>query len=270
MFLIKWFLVIIILLALIFMNIKLLADIEFQNKPSFPSLGWSLFKPKSNILTYHFKGSKAEHLTVYYSEKWLERNLLQDQDLKNSIVNNYFNSDLSYIIWPDNNPSNHHFVNEIIKNISNKGDKGCANILKLKSQTMQFILRFVEVYRNENLQENYIQRPKKEFQKILKVEQFLNENLTNSFIGLEELAAKFNMSVSKLKTDFKLQFGESIFQYFQRKQMLLAKEILIQKDIRISELADMFGYENVSKFSQAFKKHHGVLPSEILIKSPIL
>jgi len=35
-------------------------------------------------------------------------------------------------------------------------------------------------------------------------------------------------------------------------------------DLRIKELASQLGYENAGKFSQAFKKHFDMLPSEFL------
>jgi AraC-like DNA-binding protein len=59
-------------------------------------------------------------------------------------------------------------------------------------------------------------------------------------------------------------FGKAIFQYFQEKQMLLARELLKTEDVRVKELAQKFGYENAGKFSQAYKKHFAMLPSEQL------
>lgn len=43
-----------------------------------------------------------------------------------------------------------------------------------------------------------------------------------------------------------------------------AREILLQHtDLRISDLANKFSYENASKFSETFREFHGFLPSEI-------
>jgi AraC-like DNA-binding protein len=36
----------------------------------------------------------------------------------------------------------------------------------------------------------------------------------------------------------------------------------------ISQISDIVGYENVSAFSAAFKKHFGVTPSQVIVKDP--
>lgn len=58
-------------------------------------------------------------------------------------------------------------------------------------------------------------------------------------------------------------YGKPVFQYFQEKQMHLAKELIHENQMLIKEISYKFGYENTSKFSAAFKKHHGILPSEV-------
>ena len=70
------------------------------------------------------------------------------------------------------------------------------------------------------------------------------------------------MSETKLKTEFKNKFNTSIFQYYNNKQMETALKMLDKNEILIKDLAQNMGYENSSKFSIAFKKHHGFSPSD--------
>lgn len=96
-----------------------------------------------------------------------------------------------------------------------------------------------------------------------KVENYLSNHLFDDFPGIDFLAKKFNLSESKLKTEFKNLYGKPVFRYFQEKQMYLAKELIHENQMLIKEISYKFGYENTSKFSAAFKKHHGNLPSEV-------
>jgi AraC-like DNA-binding protein len=59
----------------------------------------------------------------------------------------------------------------------------------------------------------------------------------------------------------------TLFQYFQQLQMQKAKEMILQENQLISEIARKFSYVNASKFATAFRKHHECLPSEVCQKT---
>lgn len=80
-------------------------------------------------------------------------------------------------------------------------------------------------------------------------------NLTNA-----ELAFLCNMSVSTFKRRFSEVFNTSPSQYFRAQKMNDAL-MLIREGKRPSEIYDALGYENLSTFSQEFKKFFGVSPT---------
>lgn len=82
--------------------------------------------------------------------------------------------------------------------------------------------------------------------------------------SIPELAAQVNMSPSKLKSDFKSLFGQSVYQYYLYKKMETAKQLLATKRQTISEIGYQLGYSNISQFSAQFKKQIGVSPSQYL------
>lgn len=88
-------------------------------------------------------------------------------------------------------------------------------------------------------------------------------NLSEPFVGIDTLAEKFNISTSKLKTDFKSVYGASILQYNIDKKMQLAMQLILNTDMQIKLVAHEVGYESHSKFSAAFKKKYEKLPSDI-------
>ena len=79
---------------------------------------------------------------------------------------------------------------------------------------------------------------------------------------IEELSLQFHINQTTLKAVFKTVFGQSIAAYMKTHRIRRATELLTQTDLRISEIATMVGYENQSKFTQAFKAVTGHLPKD--------
>ena len=118
-------------------------------------------------------------------------------------------------------------------------------------------------YNAEEIGENFFEIPDNDRKKIFKAQRLLAENICSPFIGIENLAKQVGISPTKLKSDFKLMFGETIFQYFRQKQMEQALRLLENSGKPIKDIANQMGYENAAKFSAAFKEHMGTLPSNI-------
>jgi len=78
----------------------------------------------------------------------------------------------------------------------------------------------------------------------------------------ELLAQLAGMSLSKFKKLFKDVFGESPYQYYLGLKMNKAKELLIMDEHSVSSVGYILGYSNLSQFTKAFKKFHGILPKE--------
>jgi AraC family transcriptional regulator, exoenzyme S synthesis regulatory protein ExsA len=86
-----------------------------------------------------------------------------------------------------------------------------------------------------------------------------------SSITVEELAFLCNMSVSTFKRKFAKVFGDSPKQWFFKKKMMKAAELLKNDGIKASEIYDQFGYENLSSFVQSFKQVYGITPKQFQI-----
>ena len=93
----------------------------------------------------------------------------------------------------------------------------------------------------------------------------IRELMTNepaSHFTIEELARKFDISISALKQCFKGVYGTPIYTYMRNYRMDLAAALLVQTDEPITVIAGKVGYTNTSKFSEAFKKVKGKTPLE--------
>jgi AraC-like DNA-binding protein len=79
-----------------------------------------------------------------------------------------------------------------------------------------------------------------------------------------ELSHTLGMNETKLKKSFKQVFNTSIYQYSQYARMLKAKELLESRRHTASEVAYLVGYNNLTHFGEAFKKHFQTLPGQYL------
>lgn len=81
-------------------------------------------------------------------------------------------------------------------------------------------------------------------------------------ITLKELAARTNISESTIKNRFKIVYGVTITDYMRNKRMELARTLLLETALSISEIAAKCGYENHSRFSAVFKKFYSHSPND--------
>jgi AraC-like DNA-binding protein len=79
---------------------------------------------------------------------------------------------------------------------------------------------------------------------------------------IQDLARQSAMSATKLKNAFRCLFGLPIYTYFQHARMEQAKEMLLSGQYRVKEIGAKVGYTNMSHFTAAYKKVHGILPSK--------
>lgn len=108
-----------------------------------------------------------------------------------------------------------------------------------------------------NESENY----DSQVQIVNEIQRSLTKKLRNRYT-IEELAVNFHINQTTLKSTFKRVFGKPIATYMKEYRIKKGMELLMKTNCSIAEIAGRVGYENQSKFTQAFKNVTGVLPSE--------
>jgi len=66
----------------------------------------------------------------------------------------------------------------------------------------------------------------------------------------------------KLQQGFREVFKVTPFQYLQNYRLDLARILLEEKDLTVSNIAYRIGYSNVSYFSRVFKRRFGITPGK--------
>lgn len=89
------------------------------------------------------------------------------------------------------------------------------------------------------------------------MEEHLLEELT-----IEEIAKQANSSAFHFQRTFSILTDINVAEYIRRRRLTLAANELTTSDSKIIELAFKYGYDTPEAFSKAFRRQHGVTPSE--------
>lgn len=90
---------------------------------------------------------------------------------------------------------------------------------------------------------------------------YIERNLKRG-ISLEDVANHVNISTYYLSKIFKKEMGVNFITYVTDRKMDMAKEMLVNTDIPVLNIALDLAYNEANYFSKAFKKKTGLTPSE--------
>lgn len=222
---------------------------------------WILHKPEALIPHYHFQHSKTKTIILYFTKDWLIKYLQSypngNEKLLYFIDSNHQSLGQDY----EHNPTGKLLLDKAVGLMNQPLGPERQKLLE------QYALEIMHFFKSDCLEfiksEDFINLDNVDLLKVIKAEQTLTACIMDSFPGISAIAKTVGLSETKLKSNFKVVYKMSIFQYFRHKQMEHAKAILLQESSSIKNIAQKMGYENASKFSTAFKKHHGILPSEL-------
>ena len=147
-------------------------------------------------------------------------------------------------------------VNSAIAEFSNKGQL-------YSEQLLTDIFRLILIYLIRDFS-NVKQQPKGVSQSEVLCYQLMSYIDTHiySLQNLKDLADKFNYNYSYLSKLFKRTTGKTVLDYLRERKMQIAKTLLLEKKKKVSEIAEMLGY-NLYSFSKSFKATFGISPKNI-------
>lgn len=96
-------------------------------------------------------------------------------------------------------------------------------------------------------------------QRIAYIVKYIKDHLTEK-ISVDELAQKAYMSPSHFHKTFKSTIGETPIDFINKERINMAKHLIERRNLRISDVAFMVGYSNISYFNRIFKKYTNVTP----------
>ncbi len=96
---------------------------------------------------------------------------------------------------------------------------------------------------------------------IEKLNEYINENITNSQLDVETLCVNMAMSRMQLYRKIKMLTNYSPNEYVRVIRLRKAKELLTTTTLSITEICYMTGFSSPSYFAKCFKSFTGELPS---------
>ncbi|MCR5274804.1 MAG: AraC family transcriptional regulator [Clostridiales bacterium] len=91
---------------------------------------------------------------------------------------------------------------------------------------------------------------------------YMEENLL-TVTSPKEVALKVHVSASYLQTSFQMITGFSIGEYIRNRRLYLAAMELLEKDVKVIDISEKYGYETPESFTKAFSRFHDATPNEI-------
>ncbi|HEX2926580.1 MAG TPA: response regulator [Ruminiclostridium sp.] len=95
-----------------------------------------------------------------------------------------------------------------------------------------------------------------------KVKAYIDENYSNSSLGLDNIASNMSINASHLSSIFKKESGVSVTEYLTECRMKHAKELIDAGNKKLFEIAELVGFNDPYYFSKCFKKYTGVSASK--------
>ncbi|WP_313892046.1 AraC family transcriptional regulator [Psychrobacillus sp.] len=96
---------------------------------------------------------------------------------------------------------------------------------------------------------------------IQKAIHYMEEHLLED-LSIEQIAKEANSSVFHFQRTFAILTDMSIADYIRRRRLTLAAQELINTTIKVIDLSFKYGYDTPEAFTKAFRKQHGVTPSD--------
>ena len=81
-------------------------------------------------------------------------------------------------------------------------------------------------------------------------------------LTIPQLAARFHLSGTMLKTCFRQIYGQPIHRYLLEQRMIKAAKLLSETQMTVLQVAEAVGYDSYKNFSRVFKEAVGVTPAD--------
>jgi len=92
--------------------------------------------------------------------------------------------------------------------------------------------------------------------------QYINEHIYEANFSLSGLSEQFQMSTTKMSRSFKSIAGETFQNYVSDRRMQESCRLLVETNLKISEIMERVGYVDATSFSRKFIRSFGVSASQ--------
>ena len=128
-----------------------------------------------------------------------------------------------------------------------------------------YTIREIEQYYCRNfsyIQQKYARKARLGYSRtVLDMIDYIEKNYPQE-LSLELLGEKFHMNGVYLGQIFKKETGQNLSKFIKQYRMEKAKDMLENTNMKIVNISEACGYQNVSYFCQSFRECYGVSPQK--------
>lgn len=201
------------------------------------------------------EGVLSRTIEILFTQEWLSTHLLGMEDKIRVMENSLMTIESSSILTERTLSADEGLLAELEPELHQSG----INRLTTRARVLLLLSNIITRWPRQTITKPPA-RKTWHVKTIQQVEQRLVQSLEDMLPSQKQLAREFALSESTLKRHFKAVYGKTMYDYYLEKKMELAKWLLQERKISVSETAYRLGYEKVSAFICMFKKYHKVLP----------
>jgi two-component system response regulator YesN len=99
---------------------------------------------------------------------------------------------------------------------------------------------------------------------VIRSRRYIREHYSDPELDLKEIAACTGVSKNHLSFEFNRETGETISDFLTRTRIKEAEKLIMETSLKMYEIAEKTGYQNVETFTRAFKRITGKSPSRFI------
>ncbi len=89
---------------------------------------------------------------------------------------------------------------------------------------------------------------------------YIQKHYGDGNLSISEISRELYINQTYLRKMFKQEMGMTLSEFITKYRMHMAKQMILNTDYSLSQIAEMVGYNDVSYFSKCFKKYYNVSP----------
>jgi AraC family transcriptional regulator, transcriptional activator of the genes for pyochelin and ferripyochelin receptors len=152
-------------------------------------------------------------------------------------------------------------IAEVVQLIRHCEFRGPTRYIFMESKMLElFVLQMEHLHSQPSTAKD--QWRKEDIEKMFAVKEYV-EHAYLEPLTLKDLTYAFGLNEFKLKKGYKHFFNTTVFGHILQLRMQKAQDLLKEKQMTISEVAQFIGYNNTGSFSYEYKKRFGLSPSQV-------
>lgn len=154
-------------------------------------------------------------------------------------------------------------IKELMESIyEEEKSKNVGYKLSMKGKIYELITYLLRNYVVESLSDKECIKRNKNLTRLNTVLQYIQNNYTET-IAIQTLAELAHLSEYRFCHLFRESMGLSPLNYINEVRLKTAHHLLEQKELTVSEIAAMVGFQDYNNFGRLFRKYYGYAPSQI-------